>query len=120
MRKILCRFQKCNENFRKIFGFGDNYVWACCRNFSQFGRQNLWEAVKGLKNNPKTSHLTRTDVLQLNLSESNGKLGWKRCRSGFSSVLDPIRRYLPKGVVKEDLSRIQVTTFLGVNNTAND
>ena len=68
-------FKNAIKTSEKVFGFGDNYVWACCRNFPQFWRQNMSFAIKVLKKSRNPSHLTRTDVFQLNLSESNEKLG---------------------------------------------
>ena len=37
----------------------------------------------------------------------------------FSSVWDPLTRLLPKGVLKQELSRIQITTFFRINNYKN-
>ena len=43
----------------------------------------------------------------------------KSCRADLSSVSDPSRRLLPKGVLKQELSGIQVTTLFGINNSGN-
>ena len=48
--------------------------------------------VNVLKNNSKISGPTKTDVFQLNLSEMNGKLGKKGCRSCFQSIWYPLTR----------------------------
>ena len=62
-----------------------------------------------LKNSPKISDLTKRDVFQLNLPEINRKLAWKCCPAGFSSAWDPLTLWLLKGVLKQELSGIQVT-----------
>ena len=63
----------------------------------------MWETVKVLKDSPKISEMTKRDVLQLNLSEINRNLKQKSCRAGFSSAWDPLARWLPKGVLKQEL-----------------
>ena len=65
-------------------------------------------------NGPKISHLTKTDLCWV-----NGKLRWKCCRGDFSIICQPWKRWLTKGVLKQELSGIQVTIFLGVNNFQN-
>ena len=53
------------------------------------------------------------------LSQINGKSGQKRGRGEFISVWDPETRWFLKGLVKRELSVIQVTTFFGVNTFQN-
>ena len=76
----------------------------------------MWYGVKVLKNSSKISDLTKTDVFQLDMSEINENLGWKNCGSGFRSVWDLLTRWFPKSVLKRELSGIDVTTNLSVNN----
>ena len=46
----------------------------------------------------------------------NQKLGWKSGHSEFVSVWGPWKRWFPKGVLKYELSGVQLTTFIAVNN----
>ena len=38
---------------------------------------------------------------------------------GSSSVWDLLKRFLAKGILKQELTGIEVTTFVGVNNFRN-
>ena len=62
------------------------------------------------------SHLTKVDILQLNFSYVNEKLILKCFSAGSSSVWEPWTRLLSKLVLKEELTGIEVTTFVVVNN----
>ena len=73
-----------------------------------------------LKHGLKNSDLTNTDFFQLNFSDITRKLGKRCCRAGLGSVLDPLIRLLRKGVLKQELSDIQVTTIFGGNNFGNN
>ena len=59
---------------------------------------------------------TKTHDTQLNLFDINGALSSRCCHGDISSVLDPLTRWFPKGVLKQEPWRIQVTTFFGSNN----
>ena len=41
-------------------------------------------------------------------------------RAGLSTIWDPLTRWLPKGVLKQELSDIQVTTIFAGNNFRNN
>ena len=53
------------------------------------------------------------------MSWINGILGWKCCGAHFSSLCHSWTRWLTKGDLKQELSGIQITTFLRVNNFRN-
>ena len=101
------------------FGFWVNGVWTCCRNFSQLCQEYMWSAANVLVKIPKSSYVNKKDVFSSNLSQFNRKLRWKCCRADFSSIWDPWTRSVSKGVLKQEPSGIQVTTFLEGNNFRN-
>ena len=72
-----------------------------------------------LTNSLKISDQTKRDVFQLNFSDINGKLGSKCCCPDFSSVWDPLTQGLWKGVLKQELLSIKVTTLFGINSIGN-
>ena len=72
-----------------------------------------------MQNRSKISDLTKADGLQLNFSEIHKKVGWKRCRSSFRSISDPLTRWLRKGALKQEFLGIKVTTSFSVNNFEN-
>ena len=119
-------FSKCAEFYvdfkntksitENIFCFGDNSAWTYCGSLSQFWPKYMQSTVYLLPNNPKIWDLTERYVFYLNLSRINGKLGKKCCCADFVSVWDPWKHWFPKGILKQKLSAIQVTTFFGVNN----
>ena len=124
-----CFFSKCaefDEDWKytieiseTTFGFWVNGVWTCCGNFSQSCREYMWSAANVLVKSPKSSYVNKTDVFSPNLSQSNQKLRWKCCRADFSNIWDPWTRWVSKGVLKQEPSGIQVTTFLEGNNFRN-
>ena len=59
--------------------------------------------VNLLTNSLKISDVTKADFLQLNLSRIQGKRAKKFCRVDLSNVSNPLTRWLPNGVLKEDL-----------------
>ena len=63
----------------------------------------LSSGVNVLTNNLKISDVTKADFLQLNLSQIHRKRGKKWCRFDFSSVSNPLTRWLPNGVLNQDL-----------------
>ena len=79
----------------------------------------MYSAVNVLPNSPKILDLSKGDFLQLNLSKINAKLGWKCFSAGSRSVSHPWNRLLVKSVLKQELTGIEVTTFVGVNNFQN-
>ena len=100
-------------------GFQDNFVWTCWGNFSQIWQEYMWSFVNVLKKCPKISDLTKTHVSQLNLFDINGNLARRCCLLDFSRACYPLTHSLPKGVLKQELSGIEVTTFFGLNNFRN-
>ena len=72
-----------------------------------------------LKNGPTIADRIKGHDTQLNLFDINGKLAKKCCLPDFSSVSDCLAPSLPKGVLKQDDSGIQVTTFFRLNNFQN-
>ena len=59
--------------------------------------------VNLLTNSLKISDVTKADILQLNLSRIRGKRAKQWCRADFSGVSNPLTRWLPNGVLKQDL-----------------
>ena len=102
-----------------IFCFSHNSVSTCCGNFSYLWRKYMWSAVNVLPNSPKIWHITKRGVFQLNFSWIYRKLGSECYIVSFSSVWYPWTRSFWKAVEKEELSGIEVTTFLWVNKFRN-
>ena len=69
-----------------------------------------------LENDRKISDATKRHDAQLNLFDINKELAEKCDRADFSKVSDHLTRWLPKGLLKQKLSGIQVTIFFGLNN----
>ena len=103
----------------KLLGFWDNSIWTFSRNFSYLSREYLRSAINVLPSSPKISDLTKVDIFQLNFSSINRKLGWKCFSTGSSSVWQPSTSLLPKCVLKQEITAIEVTTFVGVNHFRN-
>ena len=79
----------------------------------------MWSPVNVLPNSPKIPDMTNRDVFQVNMASINGSLGWKCSYGDFSSVYYPWTSWLWKGVQKQQVSGIQVTTFFGLSNFQN-
>ena len=79
----------------------------------------MLSAINVLTNSCNILDLIQRYVFQLNLSRINRKSGWKWCCAGLGSVWDPWTRWLPEGVLKQELLGIQVSTFFGVNSFQN-
>ena len=59
---------------KKFFCFLDNYIWIGSGKFSKFGREYLsWTAIV-LRNPPKISHISKTDIFQTSFAKSDGDL----------------------------------------------
>ena len=114
--KYYVYFKDTRKLWENVFGFEDNGVWTCCRNLSQLWAEYMWLAVNLLPNNPNISDLTKKDVFQPNLCQINRNAGLKCRRADFVSVWDLWTRWFAKGVLKEELSVIQITTFFRINN----
>ena len=56
------------------------------------------------------------DVLQLHLSQNDENVRLNFIFAELCSVCDPLTRWVWKDVLKQELLRIQVSTFFGVNN----
>ena len=65
-------------------------------------REYLSSGVNVLTNSLEISDVTKADILQLNLSPIHGKIGKYLCRADFSSISNPLTRWLPNGVLKQD------------------
>ena len=117
--KISIYLKNAIELAKNVFSFEDNYGWTRCWIFSQLWQEYLWSAVNMLENGSKISDLAKNHDTKLKLFDITGKLAWKCYCADYSSVSNPLTRWLPKGVLKLDLSCIQVTTFFGLNNLQN-
>ena len=63
------------KNTEKVFYFKDNGVWTCCVKVCILRPEYMYSAVNVLTNSPNILDLTKTDFLQLNLSQIHGKIG---------------------------------------------
>ena len=68
-----------------------------------FRREYFSSGVNVLTNSKKISDVTKGDFFQLNLCRIHGKIGKYWSRADFSSVSNPLTRWLPNGVLKQDL-----------------
>ena len=68
IRKIFCRFQKCNKNFKIVFSFSDNGVGTRCHNFSQIMATIHLIGSNVLPNSNKILDLTNRNVFQHDVS----------------------------------------------------
>ena len=71
------------------------------------------------KHSATITDLNKADVSVIDISDSNGKLEENVRPAHLSTVFDRLTRCLQKGVLKQELSGIQETTFFGVNNFRN-
>ena len=104
-------FKKAIKIKGNVFGFEDNIVGICCRNFSQSWPEYMWYAVNVLKRCAKISSLTKTDVFQLNLSAINA--GQCRCRAGLNSIWDALLCWMRKTFWKKSFQAFKWPHFLG-------
>ena len=88
MLKILCRYQKGNEFSLNFFSFLDKFISIGCGKLSLLRREYLSSEVHVLTNSPEISDLTKRNVFQLNLFQSDKITGPKCCRADFSIVWD--------------------------------
>ena len=63
----------------------------------------LTSGVNVLTNSLKIPDVTKADIFKLNLSRIHGKIEKESCRANFSSVSNSLTRWLPNGVLKQDL-----------------
>ena len=102
-----------------VFGFWHNFVQTSCGKISLMRWEYMWSPVKLLKHRPNISDLNKTDVSVLDISHIKAKHEQNFRPAHFSSVLHPWTRWLQKGVLKQDSSSIQETTFFPVKNFRN-
>ena len=117
--KFYVDFKNAKKVSENVFGFEDKCIGTCYRNFSLLWEENMWSAANVLKDGPNISDSTKRHDTQLTFFDINGKLAWKCCRADFSSVWNPLTRWLRKGVLKQEFAFIQVTTFFEMNNSRN-
>ena len=91
---------KCQEN---VHGFEGNSIWISYGNFCQIWEEYMWSAIKVLNSGPKIWDSTKTHDTQLKLLDINWTLGEKSWGVDFSSAVDPLTLWFPKGVLKEQL-----------------
>ena len=119
IQKTLFTFQKCNENFRKWFRFSKKRAFEHVRGFPLNYQENTCDRQSTFYQTVLRFQIWWREKFFNSISCINGNLREKCCRVDFSSVWDPWKRLISKGVIKQDLSGIQVTTFLGPNNLQN-
>ena len=66
-------------------------------------REYLSSGVNVLSNSKKISYVTKEDIFQLNLTRIGGKIGKEWCRANFSSVSNPLTRWLMNVLLKQHL-----------------
>ena len=91
------------KNWQKVFRFWDKVVWNCCQKICILRREYLSSGVNVLTNSVKISDVTKAAFFQLNIFRILGKREKSWCRVDFSSVSNPLTRWLPNGVLKQDL-----------------
>ena len=69
--KILHEFLKHNKTERIFFVFLDNSIRVACGKFPVFLAENLSTVISVLTNNPKILDLTKREVFQLDLPQSD-------------------------------------------------
>ena len=94
---------ECNKKSKKAIPFLDKGLWSCCQKIFKYRREYLSSGVNVLTNNLKISDVTNADIFQLNLYRIHLKIGKQWCRADFSSDSNPLTRWLPNGVLKQDL-----------------
>ena len=72
--KILRRFKKAIKFPKSASGFLDNCIRVEFWKFPVLWGENFSSAINVLTNSPKISDLTKREVLQLNLPESNERI----------------------------------------------
>ena len=98
--KFYVDFENASKLRENLQGFKDNCLWTCCRSFSRLWQEYIWPAVNVLKKCPMISDQAKRHDTQLNFSDINGILAQKSCRADFTSVLDPLKGWYPKNVLK--------------------
>ena len=116
LSKFYVDFENSKKLREDVHGFEENSVWTCCKSLWQLWQKYMWSAINVPKKCPKISYLTKRHHTELSLVDINQTLGSKFCRADFSSVFDPLTIWFPKGVLKQDFSGIQRTTFFEINN----
>ena len=116
--KLYVDFKIAIKLVQNAYRFEDNCVWACCGNLCQLWQEYMWSLVNVLKNGPNILDTTkRWCATQFVWSEWN--ISTKVPPWNFISVLDPLTRWFPEGVLKQELSGIHITTFFGNHNFGN-
>ena len=101
---------------KKNFHFWNKGVWSCGQKICVLRREYLSSGVNVLTNSLKISDMTKAVIFQLNLSRILWKIGKWWYRAYFSSVSNPLTRWLPNGVMKLDLLDALVKISFGSNN----
>ena len=114
--KLHVNFKNLIKLWEIIFGFSGNCLWTRCGNFCQLWREYMWSSNNVLKSSIMIFDLIQRDVFYLNFSSINGNLEYRCCRGDFSNVWIPWTHWLPKGLLKQELFAIHITTFFRVNN----
>ena len=107
---------KLREN---VFSILDNCILIVFCKFSLFGREYLSSAVKVLTNIAKGENIANRNFFQVYLANSEQKIWWKCCHSGFISVWDALTCSLSKGALKRDYPNITLAMFLTLYNFGN-
>ena len=71
IERKLFEFRNCTTTVEKSFCFWDNCISIGCGKFSQVRKKYLLPAVNVLANSPKIWNVTKRDIFQLNLCQSD-------------------------------------------------
>ena len=94
----------------------NNWLWIAWEFFFLLLQQYFSSAINVLTNSPKISDATERDVCSRNIPDKNEAISQKSCSAYFSSVWDPLTRWVLKGILKSSVWEIKVTRSFRVNN----
>ena len=117
--KFHAHFRNAIKNPERVFRFLDNSIWSCCGKLCIFRQEYLSSGVNVLANSLQIYDHSKAVFFQLTLPGTHGEKGWKWCLPTFSGVWNPLTRWLPNGLLKQDLLDVLVATSFRNNNFGN-
>ena len=122
-------FSKCSKfnaisrngtkKFEKFFCFEHNCLLTGVNKFSQSQTGYLSFAINMLPSNPKISHITKGNILQIRFLQNAEKTWWNCSPADFTRVWAILTRWLWKSVLKRCFSESGLTKSLTVCNLWN-
>ena len=111
--------RKWSNNWDKVFCFLGHWIWISCGKFSLLQTEYLSSAISVLTNSPKTSHITKRDILQLNFPYSD-KEYQKKAVVLISALFGTLYHADSRRVFwKRSFRNIYLITSLAVRNLRN-